>query len=89
MLNGACGWQVLLRRPLEVDLALMVHADVFVMSLSSVSYVAALLRGSNVVVAPDCMRNATQFQPFRTWDAAPCCTEGYRPKLNARDVYFC
>jgi len=61
---------------LTEDFETLVHADVFVMSLSSLSYTAALLRAGSAagaVIAPGCMHAITTFVPLASWELAECC----------------
>ena len=58
---------------LERDLGTLVDADVLVISLSSLSYTAALLRVGGTVVAPSCMHAFSIFVPLAHWELAECC----------------
>ena len=59
------------------DVTRLVYADVLVISLSSLSYAAAMLRddlaADGVVVAPACMADLTIMLPLPRWELAPCC----------------
>lgn len=63
---------------LTEDFNTMVHSQVLVISLSSLSYAAALLRAGDAggtIVAPTCMHQITNFLPMPSWDLALCCPE--------------
>jgi len=55
------------------DFNTMLHADVLVMSLSSLSLSAAFLRPSGSVIAPACMHTISTFVPLGSWELFDCC----------------